>query len=39
MKKLGGSDIKWSNPYEDQTTHFASCTKSPNAENSYYNCF
>jgi hypothetical protein len=34
IRKLGGSDIKWSNPYEEQTTHFVGCIESPNAKNS-----
>jgi hypothetical protein len=37
VKKLGGNDIEWSNQYENQTTHFASCTENPNANNSCYN--
>jgi hypothetical protein len=37
IKKSSRSDIKWSNPYGGQTTHFASCIKSPNAKNSSYN--
>jgi hypothetical protein len=37
IKRLGGNDIEWSNQYENQTTHFASCTENPNANNSCYN--
>jgi len=37
-KKYGGSDIDWSNPCEDQTTHFSGCTKSYKAVNSSCNC-
>ncbi len=38
IKKSGGSHIEWSNFCEDQTTHFVSCLKSLNADNSSYNC-
>jgi hypothetical protein len=37
VRKLGGSDIKWSNPYGNETTHFVGCTENPNAENSSCN--
>jgi hypothetical protein len=37
IKKLKGSDIKWSNLYGNQATHFANCIESPNANNSSYN--
>ncbi len=37
-EKLGGSDLKQSNPYGDQVAHFVGYTKSPNAQNSCCNC-
>jgi hypothetical protein len=37
VRKSKGSDIKWSNPYGDQTTHFVGCIESPNVHNSCYN--
>jgi len=37
VKKLRSSDIKWSNPYGNQVTHFITCTESINAENFFYN--
>jgi hypothetical protein len=37
IRKLRRSDIKWSNPYGDQVTHFTSYTKKFNAKNSYCN--
>jgi hypothetical protein len=37
VRKLGGSDIDWFNPYGDQMTHFVRCTKSFNAPNFSYN--
>jgi hypothetical protein len=37
IKKQRKSFIKWSNPRGNQATHFISCTKSLNVENSYYN--
>jgi hypothetical protein len=33
VRKLRGSDLKWSNPCGDQTSHFVGYTKSPNAQN------
>ncbi len=38
IRKSKRSDIKWSNPYGNQTTHFVGYTESPNANNSYCNC-
>jgi hypothetical protein len=38
IRKLKGSDIKWSNLLGDQVTHFDGYTKSPNADNASYNC-
>jgi hypothetical protein len=35
VRKPRGSDIKWSNPYGDQATHFVGCIESLNADNSY----
>jgi len=32
VKKPKGNDIKWSNPYGDQATHFTSYTKTPNVK-------
>jgi hypothetical protein len=32
VKKQRRSDIKWSNPYQNQVAHFASCIKSLNVE-------
>jgi hypothetical protein len=32
-RELKGSDINWSNPYGNQTTHFVSCTESFNPPN------
>jgi hypothetical protein len=37
VRNLRGSDIKWSNPYGDQITHFIGCIKSPNVEKIYCN--
>jgi hypothetical protein len=37
VRKLGGSDIDWSNPYGNKATHFISCTKSLNVVNSSCN--
>ncbi len=37
VRKLGRNDIKWSNPYGDQVTHFTSYTKSFNAKFFYCN--
>jgi hypothetical protein len=37
VRKLRGSDIKWSNPYGDQITHFIGCIKSLNVEKIYCN--
>lgn len=37
IKKLGRSDIQWSNSCEDQATHFIGCIESLNAKNSYCN--
>jgi hypothetical protein len=37
IKKLGGSDIKRSNPCGDQATHFIGYTESIIVENSYCN--
>jgi hypothetical protein len=38
VKKLGKSDIKWSNPYGDQITHFTSYIESLNVKNFFCNC-
>jgi len=38
IRKLKGSDIKWSNLLGDHATHFDGYTKSPNVDNSSYNC-
>jgi hypothetical protein len=38
IKKLGESDIEWSNHYGDQTTPFVGCTKSLNTKKNYCNC-
>jgi hypothetical protein len=38
IKKPRRSDIKWSNPCGDQTTHFVSCTENFNAQNFCSNC-
>jgi hypothetical protein len=38
VRTTKGSDIEWSNPYGDQTTHFVNCTESPNVPNFSYNC-
>jgi hypothetical protein len=38
IRKLGGSDLEWSNPCGDQTSHFVGYTKSPNVQNSCNNC-
>jgi hypothetical protein len=35
VKKLGKSDIEWSNPCGDQVTHFVGYIESLNAKNSY----
>jgi hypothetical protein len=35
VKKLRGSDIKWSNPSGNQATHFVNCTQSANVDNLY----
>jgi hypothetical protein len=37
VKKPKGSDIKWSNLYGNQATHFNGYIKNPNAKNFYYN--
>jgi hypothetical protein len=37
LKKLGESDIEWSNPYEKQTTHLIGCIENFNTKNYYYN--
>ncbi len=37
VKQLGGSDIDWFNPYENQTKHFTGCIESPNVPNSFCN--
>jgi hypothetical protein len=37
IKKPGGNDIKWSNPYGNQAIHFVGCIESLNANNSSYN--
>jgi hypothetical protein len=37
IRKLGGSDIEWSNLCGNQATHFNDCTKNPNVENSCCN--
>jgi hypothetical protein len=37
VKTSRESDIKWSNPYGDQTTHFVDYIKSLNIENSCCN--
>jgi hypothetical protein len=37
VRKPRRSDIKWSNPYGDQATHFNDYTESPSLENSSYN--
>ncbi len=38
VRKLGGSDLEWSNPCGNQTTHFVGNIKSPNAQNYCCNC-
>jgi hypothetical protein len=37
IKKLRKNDIKWSNPYGDQITHFVDCIESFNIKNFYCN--
>jgi hypothetical protein len=37
VKKPRGNDIKWSNPYGDQATHFVGRIESPNVINSSCN--
>jgi len=37
IRKLGGNDIKWSNPCGNQTTHFVGYIESPNVKNSSCN--
>jgi len=37
VRKLGGSDIKWSKPYGNQITHFIDCTESISVENFFFN--
>jgi hypothetical protein len=37
VKKPGGNDIDWFNPYGNQTTHFDGYTKNPNVDNSSCN--
>jgi len=32
VRKPGGNDIDWSNPYGDQATHFFGCTKNFNVK-------
>jgi hypothetical protein len=36
IRKLGGTDIEWSNPCGNQATHYIGYTKSFNANNSCY---
>jgi hypothetical protein len=38
VRKLRGSDLKWSNPYGNQVAHFVGYTKSLNVQNFYCNC-
>ncbi len=38
VRKPWGSDIKWSNIWGDQATHFVGCIENLNASNSSYNC-
>jgi hypothetical protein len=37
VRKLGGSDIKWSNPLGNQVTHFIGCIESISVENFFCN--
>jgi hypothetical protein len=37
VRKHGGSDINWSNPYGNQATHFVGCTECLNISNSSCN--
>ncbi len=37
VRKPQRNDIKWSNPWGDQATHFVGCTERPNADNYSYN--
>jgi hypothetical protein len=37
IRKLKGSDIEWSNPCGEQTTHFIGCTENPKVKNSCCN--
>jgi hypothetical protein len=38
VRKPRRSDIRWSNPCVDRTTHFTDCNENLNAKNSCYNC-
>jgi hypothetical protein len=38
VRKPRRSDIKWSNPYGNQVTHFIGYIENPNFENSSCNC-
>jgi hypothetical protein len=37
VRKPKGINIKWSNPYGNQPTHFVGYIESPNIKNSFYN--